>query len=366
MKQEKNIGAPQFFGDISPHVENPQLISTEMTESRFSIRSKNNNFRCKESLNLNFFKEWVPKEMERLKNSPIQNLPKGEPKNINLVIRDKFNDLQIYLSKNDLHSATESMRAIAQFKVRDLLARELYYRLYIDANSNILASLLNLNAKRIILHISCQSRLDRAYQSMASFEKLYKSESDKLTHIIVIGGANHYNFDPLKKVLYVPASDHYEGLAEKIFSALAILSWVPSITSILKLDDDHRLLSLRNLNQAFIDIENEPSIFLWGKVYQFNYGENGRFWHLGKLEGANLLNLNASDDWGSRYFCWGGAGYFINAKYLPFLRHIHTYFRGPIEKAIYEDVFLGGLAEKACLTIKQMAMDKILMTTDEY
>jgi len=359
MTKETN-GKPQFFGDISTLIPPPELEN----EGKLSI-SGPQTIRCKQALNLTIFSKWLKNIISLLEGEKIPRKTKGEPDQLNLVVASKFKEVLYHLKGNDFTKSVEAMRAAHQFNTSNMQVRKLYYQLYLEANSEALASLLVLKPTWLILHISCHSRLNRANDSIASF-KASQQDDIKHTHIIVLGGAEHYRFDPVRLILYVPTPDTYEALAEKIFSALTLLSWIPSIIGILKLDDDHRLVSQANLSKAFLNLEKNPSIFLWGKIMKFDYGYNGRIWHIKKLEDQHPLNLKPSEDWGAKSFCWGGAGYFMNAQYLAFIRHLHTYFRDPIKQAIYEDVFLGDVSERAQLKMAGISMLEILTTTNEY
>ncbi|MBP2300898.1 DUF6212 domain-containing protein [Azospirillum picis] len=183
-----------------------------------------------------------------------------------------------------------------------------------------------------ITHRNNSSRMDVIRSSM-------KKEFDKLrVPFYFVVGTNKTSYID-GDVLYVTASDYYEGLSQKVSSAFKYIIENTSIRYALKIDDDCLVNAYQILQFPYWEHD-----YVGGGV---SGGRNSTFdWHNGKCRN-DQLHRQSVDVSKVGHWYGGGFSYFLSRKAMEVIVHKKT----EVEKILYEDYAValalreGGLGE---------------------
>jgi len=207
-------------------------------------------------------------------------------------------------------------------------------------------------------------RVGRAFASRVSFAA---AEGPDLSQIVVVGNddAHRFSFDAGAGVLTVPASDHYEHLPSKVVATMAFLALAGGIDGVLKVDDDHRLHSEREMMRAFRWLRRDRALQIGTLMRIGILGLHPRAWHFGKTSDAVLnatpYTLPATTRWAN-----GANGYFVNGAALRLMLWSYVYFPEYIRIGLYEDMTVSDLIERQGGLIGGMRMERAITAVDSY
>jgi hypothetical protein len=219
--------------------------------------------------------------------------------------------------------------------------------------------------RRVVLHLTCRDRMERADASVASFAPAAQVDA---SHVKVVGGGfeSPYAWEAPEGVLVVPAPDSYEHLPLKVLLAIQLLALLPSVSAILKVDDDHRLLDAGALEREFRRCESLPTPILIGRLIRNRFvGDHNRVWHFGKCEDPQL-NRAPYGLPGPRQWVDGSYGYITNRRAMRALSIGLTYFMPYVGISLYEDVACSYLLQELGGSVRDRAMGTILNAVNEY
>ena len=288
---------------------------------------------------------------------------KGSPSKV----RIRTNDLQVLRDVLDAGDAIDAstLRAaerVASIDPEDVSAFKLYLAVFWLVHAELIGSLRSTSRDRIVLHMSCVPRLDRADRSIDSFG----TSASSLDHLKLVGTGRQYTFDTATQVLGVPAGDSYECLPQKVFQALAFLTLAHNPSVLVKLDDDHRLANGNELEKllSFAAASREPMQL--GEVNRTaSPSAHHRGWHFGKCARSELneqiLEMPAPVKWAA-----GSAGYIVNRGALWRILWSSLYYRQWLETILYEDIALAEVATKTGIRIVQVRMNRAIGAVAEY
>jgi Galactosyltransferase/Protein-L-isoaspartate(D-aspartate) O-methyltransferase (PCMT) len=137
----------------------------------------------------------------------------------------------------------------------------------------------------LVVHVSCEARIAKALSSAISFA----DPKGRIKNLVVVGAKRtntKFDFDPVRWVLTVPASDSYEHLPLKVYLMFCFLGLSSLGCSILKVDDD---VHCQSLGKLFDDLaypitgsDYGGSIFL-----RHSRLDDNHFWHFGKCSDSD-------------------------------------------------------------------------------
>ena len=168
------------------------------------------------------------------------------------------------------------------------------------------------NDKVAIMIISCFKN-----KQLIPFLKKYLYQRINIPFFFVIGEPNlncdwFYESD----ILYVKASDTYNGLTKKVVKALECVYGLSNFKGILKFDDD---VWIKNQNKFlnFINwLENKSEADYFGRAFGtegFMSTWMGRCYHWGRGE-ASMIDNKAYKKSNFAKYCGGGEGYYLSRK----------------------------------------------------
>ena len=239
----------------------------------------------------------------------------------------------------------------------------LYVDLIAHFSADAFAGVRSMLRKNVVMHLSCQARLERAERSCASFAP---AMGDSLCQLIVVGdeSAAIYRYEAARNVLYVPTSDAYEHLPAKVVSALSFLCWCGA-DAVLKVDDDHRLKSADALRKAFRSVASARPVQAGVVAALDALGTFNRTWHYGKCSDPALNAQPHSHPMTTRWVN-GARGYLMNRLALRLMMWSGVYFSGYITTSLYEDMAVSDLIERQGGRLRSADMATILGTIDDY
>jgi hypothetical protein len=288
---------------------------------------------------------------------------KGEPDR-HAATQVLVEDISAALARDDGRRAIATALLLAASDVLNEDAFGLYVDLVKHFNAESLSAARRVLARNVVMHVSCEARLQRAEASCASFSPAL---SETTSQLIVVGdeGAATYRYDAARNVLHVPTSDAYEHLPAKVISALSFLSLCGGVEAVLKVDDDHRLKSADALRRRFASIGGgRPN--LYGVISELDaLGTYNRTWHYGKCTDEALNAQPHSFPMTTRWIN-GALGYLMNEAALRLMLWSGTYFSSYIAVSLYEDMTISDLVERQGGRLQDVAMAKALATVDEY
>ncbi len=250
---------------------------------------------------------------------------------------------------------------IASIDPADREAFLLYLALFWIRHRDALTALRAATNERIVLHMTCRARLQRAERSIESF-----ASAPNETHLKLVGGAESYKFDAATGLLEVPAADTYECLPQKVFQALMLLTLARNPACILKVDDDHRLANASALQRLLTYAADASTPRQFGDVNRTPLpSAHHRAWHFGKCSneeiGARPLALPTPLKWAA-----GSAGYILNRAALWRVTWANLYYARWLDEILYEDVALAEVASKTGIRLVKTHMRNAIGAVTEY
>ncbi|HVF18283.1 MAG TPA: hypothetical protein VNA21_15285 [Steroidobacteraceae bacterium] len=303
------------------------------------------------------------RQLKALTSLEDQPPRKGSPSKVR--IRSK--DLQLLLDtlstgdRVDAHTFRAAER-VASIDPADLSAFKLYLSVVWLANAELIRALRATSRDRVVLHMSCVPRLNRANKSIESFGNSVSS----LQHLKLVGTGQDYTFDTATQLLGVPAGDSYECLPQKVFQALALLTLAHNPSTLVKLDDDHRLANASELEKLLSFAAASSEAMQLGEVNLTpSPSAHHRGWHFGKCARSELndqiVEMPAPAKWAA-----GSAGYIVNRGALWRILWASLYYRQWLEAILYEDIALAEVATKTGIRIVQVRMNRAIGAVTEY
>ncbi len=288
---------------------------------------------------------------------------KGYPDVVSIK-RESATKIKCLLAEGERHRALSEAHRLAAIDMSDGLA----YLLFLDLSWLVSASALEAARQRLkpflVMHLSCEPRIDRAIASCRSFES---AEKEGVSQVVVVGSAEstEFRFDPDCRLLTVPAPDTYEYLPSKVLAAMFFFSLCGNVTGVLKVDDDHRLRQYRELVRGFSRMRYPLPLQLGQLTRVRALGLHSRVWHFGKASDKEIdkacFTFPGTTRWAS-----GANGYFINKEALHLLLWSYVYFQDYIRTGLYEDVIVSDLIDRQGGRLAKMDMEKVLSVVDNY
>jgi len=294
---------------------------------------------------------------------PPMTWPKGIPDLSEIKLTMARQVISALAEGND-RGALDGMRGLAAVDMADGITYAGFLSLLQATNGSVLAAARSAIKPRVVMHVSCLPRLDRARRSASSFAA---AEARGVSQVLVVGAPDnvHFEFDTSSNVLTVPAPDTYEHLPQKVVAALTFLSMCGHVEAVLKVDDDHRLNSGGELERGFRLVERGRPQQI-GKLTDVGWpGMHRRAWHFGKCsDGAR--NTTVFTRPGPTRWANGASGYFLNAPALRLIRWSYVYFAEYIESGLYEDLLISELLQRQCGVVGPIEMSRILADEPSY
>lgn len=311
-------------------------------------------------------REFAYGEVLRLQSVTTASTKKGAPS----IPRIRADDLSYLaaalqpgaaqpLGKGQLAAAAK----IASLDPADAGAFSVYLAVLWLINAKVIAALRESLPGRIAVHVTCLPRLHRAERSIENFAT---GVDCQLAHVKVVGTGDGYAFDTDRQLLGVPSADNYESLPAKIFRAFAILALACNPQSLLKLDDDHRLLDAKALDKLLRSAATAHDPVQYGEVNRVALpSSHHRAWHFGKCAnpevGARVLEMPTPRRWAT-----GEAGYILNRPAIWRVLWGSLYYSRWLDEILYEDVALAELAARTGIRVVSTQMSYAVTTTSDY
>lgn len=291
---------------------------------------------------------------------------KGEP-NTAAIKREWASEIdrQLHQSGGNVEAATlAAAHRLAAIDMSDRTAYTVYVSLAAVANADALRLARAKLTPKVVMHLSCAARVERARASWTSFDAAH---AHGVSQVIVVGcaDAHVYRFDAEQGVLTVPAPDSYEHLPAKVIAAMFFFALLGHIEAVLKVDDDHRLRDLDQLARGFRRVAAKHPVQMGKRNNIGVLGNHLRVWHFGKCADASL-NPQPFTLPGTTRWINGAGGYFVNQAALRLLFWSHIYFPEYIRIGLYEDMTISDLLERQGARLVQADMSRIVSTVDHY
>jgi len=268
-------------------------------------------------------------------------------------------------SSSTRESLLDTARQLAALDVQDDRGFEIFMLSLAVSNGATLDSLSRWIKPLVVLHVSCEARLDRAADSNASFNRLPAEQVSQLT---VVGGARRgtFDFDPRLAVLRLPEGDGYDQLPSKVVAAFFILAATRRVEAVLKVDDDHRLKDPEALMRNFRKVAAKNEARVYGNIQRaWTYGFHSRSWHFDKCPGMPIDRIPFTF-LGPVEWIEGGSGYLLNQAGLQIMLWAYIYFEQQIKHGLYEDMVTGDLISKLGGQIHMCSLQAVLSTIENY
>jgi len=207
---------------------------------------------------------------------------------------------------------------------------------------NQLRKLLD-GATLLVMHLSCQPRLELAKSSAKTF-----SEADGARNLIVVGNGDsndpRYHFDADQRILTVPAPDIYEGLSRKVAAAYKFIGFTTRNICLLKVDDDIGAVPTRFSAGHLVTLVQQHDYL--GFVIDTRLTGMHRWWHLGKCSDEKLNETPYSFIGQASYA--RGPAYALSWKAISALAKASIYYcqQFAVEGG-YEDLAVGKMLNAA-------------------
>lgn len=257
----------------------------------------------------------------------------------------------------------ESQR-LASMDVSDGLTFSLYLSLTRMINREALDAARLSFRRNVVMHLSCMDRIERAVASCRSFDR---AEAEDVSQVIVVGATriDRFDFDPDRRLLTVPASDSYEHLPSKVLAAMFFFCLCENVNAVLKVDDDHRLVSRHELMRGFSRMQYSLPLQLGQLTRIRALGLHPRVWHFGKASDAKVDSTVFTYP-GTTRWANGASGYFVNRCALHLLLWSYVYFQDYIMHGLYEDMVVSDLIDRQGGRLAGMEMGRVLSTVEAY
>ena len=273
-------------------------------------------------------------------------------------------EVQSRLAAGETAQAMKAAHRLAALDLNDTGAFRIYLGLVSLASAAALAQARSRLGPKVVLHVSCRPRLERARESSVSFEPAARAG---ISQLIVVGSpaASAFDFDAAGNVLSVPAADTYEQLPEKVVNAFFFLSLCGHVDAVLKVDDDHRLRATAPLLDAFGRLRSRVPVQAGRRSNSHVVGLHSRVWHFGKCadpqRDARPYALLAPSRWID-----GAGGYFLNRAALRLMLWSHVYFGDYVRIGLYEDLIVSDLVERQGGRLVDLDMAAVLQAVEDY
>jgi hypothetical protein len=289
---------------------------------------------------------------------------KGSPSKVGIRAADL--DVIKPALEDDSQIGTEELAAaarVASIDPEEIEAFKLYLAIFWLHNEPLIRALRAATRERIVLHMSCSPRLARAELSMQSFAG---DEALNATHLKLVGNRERYAFDTTTSLLSACSDDSYECLPQKVFHGLALLTIACNPSAILKLDDDHRLKSLSELERLLSYAEDSQEALQLGEINRTpSPSAHHRAWHFGKCATADLnsklLEMPAPSKWAA-----GSSGYILNRGALWRIFWASLYYRQWLDQILYEDIALAEVAAKTGIRLVHVPLSRAIGAISDY
>ena len=290
---------------------------------------------------------------------PVKGYPDLSERKLRIAER-----LRECLSAGEHLPALALAHQLASMDMTDDVAFRFFLELVSFVNADAIHAARSFLKPKVIAHVSCVPRIDRAFASCESFAA---GEADGVCQIVVVGSVDpgSFHFDPVRGVLTVPASDSYEHLPSKVVAAMSFLSLCGGVEGVLKVDDDHRLYSRAELMRGFRRLRHDRPLQI-GRLSRIGIlGLHPRAWH---FEKSSDPGLNASPYTlpGTTRWANGANGYYLNDLALRVMLWSYVYFPEYIRIGLYEDMTVSDLIERQGGRIASMEMERALTAVDHY
>lgn len=304
-------------------------------------------------------------QVRALEAIPAPPPRKGSPCKVSLRMKD-LHVLQEALAPRNARPGSRELAAamrIASVDPAELAGFKLWLAMFWLHHEPIVHKLRAALRRRVVLHMSCMPRLSRAELSIASFAHATQLAVE---HLKLVGNGTHYEFDEAAMLLASPSPDTYECLPQKVFYGLAIVTLAANPSCVLKLDDDHRLKSARELARLLEFAAGTRHAIQIGEINRAPLpSAHHRAWHFGKCAQSalneRLLEMPVPSRWAA-----GSSGYILNRPALWRLVWASLYYRRWLDEILYEDVALAEVAEKTGIRLVQAPMSRAVSAVTEY
>lgn len=262
-------------------------------------------------------------------------------------------------------SLLDKARHLAALDVQDDRGFEIFMLSLAATNGAALDLLKQWIKPLVVLHVSCEARLERAADSTASFNLL---PADKVSQLTIVGGARSgtFDFDPRLAILRLPEGDGYDQLPSKVIGAFFVLAATQRVDAVLKVDDDHRLRDPEALIRTFRKVAASNGARLYGNIQRaWSYGFHSRSWHFDKCPGLPV-DRTPFTFLGPVEWIEGGSGYLINKAGLLTMLWAYIYFEQQIRHGLYEDMVAAELISKLGGRIRMCSLHGVLSTIENY
>lgn len=260
----------------------------------------------------------------------------------------------------------ELTRWMVSADARDEDTFHAYGLAFVHVHADVMRALAQHLKPKVVMHMTCVPRIDRAQQSVASFERL---PADEYSQISVVGsGADSvvFEWDPHGQVLRVPCSDAYDHLASKVSAAYFMLGMLPGRRVVMKVDDDHRLADASALRRAFERALRTTHARQWGHLYYCPLpAGHSRVWHIGKC-GTAPINDVPYTHMGALRWCTGEHGYLLSHAALLRFVWAQFYYGAHTHSALYEDAYVSDMLLRLGGSIRVLPMKRLLAATSAY
>lgn len=172
--------------------------------------------------------------------------------------------------------------------------------------------------KRVILHTSCQPRLQETRDTIASFSGL----GGPYHHIILMGQSTRHgeHETPLSleydgQILRVPTPDNYESLHRKLFYAFMLLDLLAKPELVVKIDDNLVLVDAQAFSECLQQVVDQGATYAGRKVGAAQHHSQWHGWHLGKCADP-VIETRGYQYPLPRHYAAGGHGYILGPEGL--------------------------------------------------
>ena len=290
---------------------------------------------------------------------PVKGYPDMKEPTLRIAER-----LQRCLRSGDYLDALALAHELAALDMSDARAFELFLESFSFVNAAAISAARAFLKPKVIAHVSCVPRIERAFASCKSFAA---AEADGVSQIVVVGSGDggRFQFDAGRGVLTVPASDSYEHLPSKVVAAMFFLSLCGGVEGVLKVDDDHRLHSRTEMMRGFRRLRHDRPLQI-GKLARIGIlGLHPRAWHFEKSSDPGL-NARPYTLPGTTRWANGANGYYLNDLALRLMLWSYVYFPEYIRIGLYEDMTVSDLIERQGGRLASMEMERALTAVDHY
>lgn len=280
------------------------------------------------------------------------------------AIADELQEVSSQLTPLLVRDLLQRLSRAYSLSPRSATTRRLIDDVFISVNQDALASIALEAKNRIILHVSCASRLEQAKASVQSFQPI----NDEEFHLIVIGddeGDSDIQIGYADQILTVPTWDCYEGLARKVAFSCFIMNIVAPNSLIAKFDDDVRLVRRATFMDLMARIDESLDHYLGFPITIDHHKHYWHGWHQGKCR------YKQNEDVGlcfpvPKAFANGGAGYFLKPAAVRIMAYAFLAQSFILESPSgwAEDVITGLLLENNGISLASLG--EILRTATGY